>query len=123
MYDLNADFGTNVSGIIVYLIAIAIAIALLVVVGKMASNRNRSVAGWVCLSLFCTTPVVVIIILACIGDAYPQGPQYKSKPGNHPQGLLQNTEDPGVDSTVCPSCAGKIPKGQISCPSCGHYVK
>ena len=56
-------------GIIV--LAITISIILYVLVAVMAKKRNRSVIGWVLLSLL-ATPVITIIILLVIGkDADP----------------------------------------------------
>ena len=56
-------------GIIV--LAITISIILYVLVAVMAKKRNRSVIGWVRLSLL-ATPVITIIILLVIGkDADP----------------------------------------------------
>jgi len=39
---------------------------LIVVVGHMASSRNRQINGWVIIALV-TSPIVVIVIMLCIG--------------------------------------------------------
>ena len=49
------------------MILVIIYAILLVVVGFMAKSRNRVAAGWVVLGLF-ISPVIVMIILACIGE-------------------------------------------------------
>lgn len=54
--------------IIIGLIAIGISVGLYVLVAVMAKKRNRNVVLWVLLSLI-GTPLLMIIILACIGNA------------------------------------------------------
>lgn len=49
-------------------ILIAIAVGLYVMVAKMAKSRNRNVAVWLLLS-FIATPILIAIILLCLGDA------------------------------------------------------
>ena len=58
--------------IILFLILAAIAVITLVIglyvlVAIMAKNRHREVAIWVLLS-FIASPILIIIILLCIGD-------------------------------------------------------
>ena len=47
--------------------AIALVIGLYVLVAIMAKNRHREVAIWVLLSII-ASPILIIIILLCIGD-------------------------------------------------------
>lgn len=47
---------------------ISIGVGLYILVAIMAKRRNRSVVAWVLLSII-ATPVLMIIILLCIGDA------------------------------------------------------
>ena len=47
--------------------AIALVIGLYVLVAIMAKNRHREVALWLLLS-FIASPILIIIILLCIGD-------------------------------------------------------
>lgn len=54
--------------IIIGLIVIGISVGLYVLVAVMAKKRNRNVVLWVLLSLI-GTPLLMIIILACIGNA------------------------------------------------------
>ena len=54
--------------IIVGVIIIGISVGLYVLVAVMAKKRNRNVVLWVLLSLI-GTPLLMIIILACIGNA------------------------------------------------------
>lgn len=54
--------------IIIGLIALGISVGLYVLVAVMAKKRNRNVVLWVLLSLI-GTPLLMIIILACIGSA------------------------------------------------------
>lgn len=54
--------------IIVSLFILGIGIGLYVLVAVMAKKRNRNVVLWVLLSLV-GTPLLMIIILLCIGDA------------------------------------------------------
>ncbi len=57
-----------VIGIIIAVIsALSIVIGLYVLVAVMAKNRHREVALWVLLS-FLASPVLIMIILLCIGD-------------------------------------------------------
>lgn len=53
--------------IIIALLAIGIHVGLYVLVAFMAQKRNRSVVGWIFLSLI-ATPVLMAIILLVIGD-------------------------------------------------------
>ena len=46
--------------------AIGLYVALIVLVGRMAQNRNRDVLLWVVLS-FVVSPITIILILICIG--------------------------------------------------------
>ncbi len=50
------------------LIFISISVGLYILVAIMAKKRNRSVVAWVLLSLI-ATPLLMIIILLCIGDS------------------------------------------------------
>ncbi len=50
------------------LIFISISVGLYILVAIMAQKRNRSVVAWVLLSLI-ATPLLMIIILLCIGDS------------------------------------------------------
>ena len=54
--------------IIICLIAIGISVGLYVLVAVMAKKRNRNVVLWVLLSLI-GTPLIIIVILLCIGNA------------------------------------------------------
>ena len=54
--------------IIVSLFILGIGIGLYVLVAVMAKKRNRNVVLWILLSLV-GTPLLMIIILLCIGDA------------------------------------------------------
>ena len=47
-------------------IALLIRAGLIVVVGYMASSRNRQINGWVIIALV-ISPIVVIVIMLCIG--------------------------------------------------------
>lgn len=53
-------------GLSIFILGIAIGSYILVAV--MANHRHRSAALWVIISLF-TTPILVIIILLCIGES------------------------------------------------------
>ncbi len=53
--------------IIAVLLFLSIAIGLYVLVAVMAKNRHREVVLWVLLS-FLASPILIIIILLCIGD-------------------------------------------------------
>ncbi|MBR3478816.1 MAG: hypothetical protein IKH43_06925 [Bacteroidaceae bacterium] len=46
--------------------AIGLYVALIVLVGRMAQNRNRDVLLWVVLC-FVVSPITIILILICIG--------------------------------------------------------
>lgn len=46
--------------------AIGLYVALIVLVGRMAQNRNRDVLLWVVLS-FVVSPITIILIMICIG--------------------------------------------------------
>ncbi len=76
-YDEDLDVANHQQGnewmyillaIVIGLIAIGISVGLYVLVAVMAKKRNRNVVLWVLLSLI-GTPLLVIIILACIGSA------------------------------------------------------
>ena len=54
--------------IIVLFIAIGITVGIFVLVAVMAKKRNRNAALWILLSII-ATPMLVIIILLCIGKA------------------------------------------------------
>lgn len=49
-------------------ITIALIVGLYVMVAKMAKSRNRNVAVWLLLS-FIATPILIALILLCVGDA------------------------------------------------------
>ena len=49
------------------LLVLSIVIGLYVLVAIMAKNRHREVALWLLLS-FIASPILIIIILLCIGD-------------------------------------------------------
>lgn len=53
--------------ILAVLAGIAITIGLYVLVAVMAKNRHREVALWLLLSIV-ASPILIIIILLCIGD-------------------------------------------------------
>ena len=53
--------------ILVVLLILSIVIGLHVLVAIMAKNRHREVALWLLLS-FIASPLLIIIILLCIGD-------------------------------------------------------
>ena len=55
--------------IIFVLLTIGICIGSYVLVAVMAKKRKREAAVWILLSFF-ATPILIIIILLCIGDAY-----------------------------------------------------
>ena len=54
--------------IVIVLIVIGIGVGLYILVAVMAQKRNRNVVLWVLLSLI-GTPLLMIIILACIGNS------------------------------------------------------
>jgi ABC-type arginine/histidine transport system permease subunit len=61
----------SVSIAIVVLVGIVLIVSLiflLIVVGLMADQRGRSVAGWILIALFISTPFIAIICLFCLGD-------------------------------------------------------
>ena len=53
--------------ILAVLLIICLTICLYVLVAVMAKNRHREVALWVLLSIL-ASPIIIIIILLCIGD-------------------------------------------------------
>lgn len=55
-------------GIVLMLFFIGVTVGLYVLVALMAQKRNRSVVAWILLS-FIGTPLLMIIILLCIGDS------------------------------------------------------
>lgn len=69
-YDLGSDNTTTyvIIAIIIALFALSITIGLYVLVAVLAQKRDRSVVVWLLLS-FIATPLLIIIILLCIGKA------------------------------------------------------
>lgn len=63
----NSSFSVFLA-IVVILIILGIYVGLYVLIAIMAQKRNRSAIGWLLLSFF-LTPLLVIIILLCIGKA------------------------------------------------------
>ena len=57
--------------IFVALLGLGLSVGLYVLVAVMANKRNRNVALWVLISII-ATPLLVIIILLCIGKDYSQ---------------------------------------------------
>ncbi len=55
--------------IVAFILVLGFVIGLYVLVAVMAQKRNRSAVLWVFVSLF-TTPILVIIILLCIGRSH-----------------------------------------------------
>ncbi|MDR2040457.1 MAG: hypothetical protein LBQ60_21280 [Bacteroidales bacterium] len=47
-------------------IFVVFTIILLVIVGVMAQQRGRNTAGWIVLSFFVISPLIVMFILLCI---------------------------------------------------------
>lgn len=60
--------GTMIIALFVFLMIIGAIIGVYVLVAVMAQKRNRSVVAWLLLS-FIATPLLIIIILLCIGDS------------------------------------------------------
>lgn len=54
--------------IIAVLFGMGFYIGMYVLVAVLAQQRHRSVVAWILLSMFCS-PIIMIIILLCIGDA------------------------------------------------------
>lgn len=58
-----------IASIVAFILVLGFVIGLYVLVAVMAQKRNRSAVLWVFVSLF-TTPILVIIILLCIGRSH-----------------------------------------------------
>ena len=99
---------------------IIIQIVLSVVVGIMASKRNRSVVGWVLLSLIISS-VIVMVILACIGDIYNLHEQYSSE-YSRLNNRIDSLEEKNVSTKKCQCCANQINKESVFCQFCGANV-
>lgn len=82
-YDLandNSEFSeTNylhiAGGIIIAVLTLAFCIGIYALVGVMARRRNRDVALWVVLS-FILSPILIIIILLCVGKVTKHEKEY-----------------------------------------------
>lgn len=68
-----------------------------VVVGVVAASRNRSVVGWVLLSLL-ISPLLALILLAFLG---------KPSPSSGP-------------TKICPDCGRACPVSAVMCGGCDH---
>lgn len=70
---MNGIFGLyGAAAIFVVIGLIAATIFTLIVVGWMAEQRGRSVAGWVLIALFVCTPVLAMACLFCLGETDKQ---------------------------------------------------
>jgi hypothetical protein len=101
---------------------IVLLIVLSIVVGYMASNRNRSVVGWVILCIF-VSPVITMIILACIGEAVDDvGKNTESTRNYQLHKRVQKLEQKESDKKKCPTCSGLINRDSAFCEFCGANV-
>ena len=63
----DSEFKYIIIGIVILIFALGIGVGSYVLVAVMAQRRNRNVALWILLS-FIASPLLIIIILLCIGD-------------------------------------------------------
>ena len=65
--DYHSDVLAIIVGILMVLMIVGVSVALYVIVGIMAKNRNRNVALWILLSLI-ASPLLMILILWIVGE-------------------------------------------------------
>ncbi len=80
--------------------------------GILASNKNRSVVGWV---LLCLLLPICIVILLCLSPLPARAGEQSSAAGSMPAG-------PMPDEKTCPYCAETVKAAAIVCKHCGKDI-
>ena len=85
---------------------------LAIVAGVIASNKNRSVVGWVLLSAF-LTPLTMLVLIALKPIPAPESQYHTSlPPASTPIGR--------VDEKTCPMCAESVKREATICRFCRY---
>ena len=118
---MNTQAGMEIGFLIGIIIGIIIDVILIFVVVNMASERDRSVAGFVLLSLV-ATPIIAIIVLLIIGEDYRSGYSSSSSYLMQTEKETQRTQPPIVKlpkQPHCPYCGSNLSNTSFPCSKCG----
>lgn len=95
-------------------------LVLVVVTGVVASNKGRSVGGWVLLAVL-VAPITLLILLALPSLKTPVQEEILAEQRRQREATERlAAPPPAADTKTCPRCAETVKRAAAVCRFCGH---